>query len=182
MKLKVSGLDATVAPNKFEHLFGRYIYGIRPWTHCDRGLMASHETAISPTMKDNDNIQLKDELFYLCGVGNKSKSLPAERQRKYSNVHLAVRPQIGSVASVDSLYGVTFTIEDAVAIPIQALPDDFEGLPPAHARCKNFQFAYQMFEVTRPPKSYAEPVHLLREAWRDTPGIRHNGEGLMSKP
>ena len=182
MRLTVSGLNSTQAPNQFAHLFGRYVYGIRPENHCNLCLVATQANAIKPTMRDSDDIELKDELFYLCGVGNKSKSLPLELQLRQTNVHLAVRPRKGSVTSIGSVYGVTFTIEDGQAIPIQSLPDGFEGLPTAHSRCKNFQFAYQMFNVTEHPKSYTQPVHQLREAWWQTAGIQHDGNGVMSKP
>jgi hypothetical protein len=53
----------------------------------------------------------------------------------------------GSVAAIGSVYGVTFTIKDARAIPIEPLPDGFQNLPQRHSRCKNFQFGYQMFQT-----------------------------------
>ena len=86
------------------------------------------------------------ELFYLCGVGYK--------ERHNTNVHLAVRPRAGSVAAIGSVYGVSFTIQNAQAIPIthpmllksppRGLDDIDEKL---HLRCKNFQFGCQMFNV-----------------------------------
>ena len=181
MRLTVTGLDATTAPNKFVSLFGRYPYGVLPWNHCQDGWATSVAKDISPTMPDGP-VDLKDHLFYLCGVGRK---LTARNNRedcqKQTNVHLAVRPRKGSVASIGSVYGVTFIIEDAQAIPIEVLPDDFQGLPREHARCKMFQFGYQMFEVGEIPKTPGEPIHLLRERWREVSGIDHES-GYMSKP
>ena len=54
-----------------------------------------------------------------------------------------------------SVYGVTFTIKDAQAIPIRPLRDGFENLDEAHTRCKNFQFGYQEFETINGQSSVA---------------------------
>lgn len=98
-------------------------------------------------MIDGD-YELQDRLFYLCGVGQlDSKRLGPAFNQKLTNVHLAVRPREGSVASIGSVYGVTFTIKDAQAIPIQPLAEGFGGLVPKYYRCKNFQFGYQTFDV-----------------------------------
>ena len=83
--------------------------------------------------------------------------------REFANTHLAVRPKLGSTSIRTSLYGVVFTIEDAEEIQIQPLADDFEGLRRVHARCKNFQFGYQMFDVTAVgEKAPREVIYKLR--------------------
>ena len=88
------------------------------------------------------------DLFYLCGVGQPDTLRDGEAwNRKHTNVHLAVTPRKGSVASIGSVYGVTFTITNAEAIPIQPRPIGFKGLPDEHSQCKNFQFGYQVFDV-----------------------------------
>lgn len=105
-------------------------------------------------------VELRDdlELFYLCGVGLK------QSMRRETNVHLAVRPCPGSVASVGSLYGVCFTIENAQAIPIVPLAEGWRGLPKQHVRCKNFQFGYQMFDVSEVGEAASrEVVRKLRD-------------------
>jgi hypothetical protein len=97
---------------------------------------------------DTYPLDAEHDLFYLCGVGQKdSASRGAEWNREFTNIHLAVRPKLGSVATINSLYGVSFTITDAERIPIGPLADDFMGLPRKHARCKNFQLGFQMFDV-----------------------------------
>ena len=117
-------------------------------------------------MQDGD-YELNDELFYLCGVGtgNPQKTNPSLSLRQ-TNVHLAVQPRKGSRASIGSVYGVTFIIEDAQQIPIvpphlelrgkildltrSKFPDlaaKADELADAHYRCKMFQFGYQMFET-----------------------------------
>jgi hypothetical protein len=148
VQLIVSGLDD--ASPKFLHLSGRYVLGFKPQKHCIKCFKSEIASEVTPLMKDG-SCELKDDvsdLFYLCGVGQPdSKRAGANFNRKFTNVHLAVRPRTGSVASVGSVYGVTFTIKDAQAIPIQPLPDGFESLDAAHTRCKNFQFGYQEYEV-----------------------------------
>jgi hypothetical protein len=148
VQLIVSGLDD--ASSKFVHLWGRYILGFKPQKHCIKCFKSKVASEVTPQMKDGA-YDLKDgvsEFFYLCGVGQPdSKSAGEDFNRKFTNVHLAVRPRTGSVASVGSVYGVTFTIKGAQAIPIRPLPDGFEKLDEAHTRCKNFQFGYQEFEV-----------------------------------
>ena len=161
MQLTVSGLDAAILPTRFDHLFGRYVFGFKPWKHCDDCLVANTATAIHPAMKDG-TFQLEDRLFYLCGVGHElSERLHPDLIRRMTNVHLAVRPRKGSVAAIGSVYGVTFLIKDAQAIPIEALPLDFRGLPEKHSQCKMFQFGYQMFDAGEVSETPGEIVHDL---------------------
>ena len=148
MQLMVSGLND--AQPTFKHLWGRYILGFKPQKHCLKCFKSKIASEITPQMKDG-SYDLKDDLgdfFYLCGVGQPdSKRAGRDLNRKFTNVHLAVRPRKNSVASVGSVYGVTFTIKDAQAIPIKPIPDGFQNLPEPHTRCKNFQFGYQEYEV-----------------------------------
>lgn len=167
MQLTVTGLNA--APIRFAHLWGRYVYGFRPWTHCIKCFAAKTAKGISPAMTDGE-FQLEDKLFYLCGVGKKlSERRHPELARRFTNVHLAVRPKAGSVAAITSVYGVTFTIRDAEPIPIEPLASgDFPHLAEAHSRCKNFQFGYQMFEVGQVGTAASrEIVTRLRGRWAD---------------
>jgi hypothetical protein len=148
VQLIVSGLDD--ASPKFMHLWGRYVLGFKPQNHCIKCFKSKVASQVTPQMKDG-SYDLKDDVsdfFYLCAVGQPdSKRAGRDYDRKFTNVHLTVRPRTGSVASVGSVYGVTFTIKGAQAIPIQPLPDGFENLDEAHSRCKNFQFGYQEYEV-----------------------------------
>jgi len=147
VQLIVTGMDDAVIP--FKHLWGRYVLGFRPWKHCIGCFESKVAPAITPAMKDGTyDLENSSDLFYLCGVGQPDlKRVESHLQRRATNVHLAVRPLAGSVASIGSVYGATFTLKDAQAIPIQPLPDGFKGLPTAHYRCKNFQFGYQMFDT-----------------------------------
>jgi hypothetical protein len=165
MRLIVSGLD--LAPVRFDHLWARYILGFKPWTHCAKCFESKEATAVRPTMNDGEYDLSDDHQFlYLCGVGKSdTKRAGPDFARKVTNVHLAVRPRRGSVASIGSVYGVTFTIKDAQAIPINPLPENFQGLQPAHYRCKNFQFGYQTFDANKVGQhSPHEIVRKLRES------------------
>lgn len=136
MLLTVSGLNA--APIRFKHLWGRYVLGFKPWNHCLACFETKIASPVTPQMKDGE-YPLSDDhgLFYLCGVGQPdSVRRGKELARKVTNVHLAVRPRRGSVAAIGSVYGVTFTIQDAQVIPIDPLPDGFQNLPQKHSRCK----------------------------------------------
>jgi hypothetical protein len=144
MRLQVDGLDA--AETRFKHLWGRYVIGFKPATHCARSFEYRVAAPVKPDMIDG-SYDLDDsyELFFLCGVG--------VRELHNTNVHLAVRPKAGSVAAIGSVYGVRFTIQDAQAIPIkhpallESPPRGLDSLEEGHLRCKNFQFGYQMFDV-----------------------------------
>ena len=182
MRLIVSGLNAAKDPMRFDHLFGRYVFGFRPWTHCNHCFVAKQEGAVRPNMKDG-SYPLQDRLFYLCGVGHElSEKLHPELARRHTNVHLAVRPRTGSVAAAGSVYGVSFVIEGAQAIPIQVLPDNFQNLDEKHSRCKNFQFCYQMFDVGEISLTPGQPVHRLRERWRSIREIDQDASGCMTDP
>ena len=189
MRLIVSGLPPLTDPNHFHALFGRYVYGYTPWTHCDDCFVKRQETQINPKM-ENRSFELHDDLFYLCGVGRSlSKNIHPDFARNSTNVHFAARPRKGSVAAIGSVYGATFVIEDAEAIPIMAPKREFPALMALnepqrteHARCKMFHFAYQMFEVGEISLTKGAPVHLLRKEWRGVSGIRQDGTGRMIDP
>jgi hypothetical protein len=189
MRLTISGLPPASSPDCFTALFGRYPYGYKPWDHCQRCFVARNENAISPTMQDG-SLQLRDELFYLCAVGRDlSPNIHPHGARRSSNVHLAVRPRKGSVAATGSIYGTTFLIEDAEAIPILPPTRTFPALlalDPAHrdshARCKMFHFAYQLFDVDDLTLTPGEPVHQLRPPYIAVPGIRQDASGRMLDP
>lgn len=182
MQLIVSGLNAARAPLRFDHLFGRYVFGFKPWTHCDHCFVARQERAINPNMQDG-SYELRNGLFYLCGVGHKlSERLHPELAKKYTNVHLAVFPKKGSVATVESLYGVSFIIDNAHAIPIKGPARPFEGLKSNHSRCKMFRFGHQMFDVGDLETIPGKPVHRLRDQWRSIQEIDKDASGCVIDP
>ena len=158
MKLTVSGMK-TGDKNQFRNLWGRYILGFRPWKHCIDCFQSKVAKGITPGMVDGEYLlDSSFPLFYLCGVGWKD--------RGNTNVHLAVRPRLGSVACVGSVYGVQFTITNAQSILIHYLPKEWQGLDDKHSQCKNFQFGYQMFDANEVCKS--APRNIVTSLREDT--------------
>ena len=183
MKLIVSGLPPVTEADRFRSLFGRYVYGFKHGGHCQKCFAARSELKVNPKMQ-NGEVELRDELFYLCGVGHRNPSVVDNPQfaRRSTNVHLAVSPRKGSVAAMGSVYGATFVIEDAEAIAIRPLPDGFQGLGEEYWRCKMFQFAYQMFEVGEVRTDVKTAVHQLRKEWHPMAGIKKDSSGYMVDP
>jgi hypothetical protein len=136
MRLEIRGMD--IAEDKFVSLWGMYVSGFRADKHCVACLKGKREARVVKTMVDGiyelDNTY---RYFYLCALGR--------APRKDTNVHLAVEPRQGAVASVGSMYGVTFTIHDALAIRVAKLPIDWLGLGKEFTQCPNFQFGVQQF-------------------------------------
>ena len=121
-----------------------YVSGFKPERHCLECLKGRLEPQVNRTMQDRDDYVLQTDFpyFYLCAVGRVPRS--------DTNVHLAVRPQQGAVASIGSVYGVAFTIRDAFALRVDRLPDGWMGLPKEHTNCRNFQFGVQQFGYRGP--------------------------------
>ncbi len=191
MRMIVSGLNKCQEKRSFKALFGRYVFGFNPWTHCDYCLESRIARKITPKMEDGEYI-LGNHLFYLCGVGQTiSNKSDQENWPRQTNVHLAVRPREGSFAAVGSVYGVTFVIENAQAIPIVrrevVLASDSEPAPADHLNCKMFQFGYQLFEAppinftVDEPQPKGEFVHLLRKDILPTLG-RKDADRVMVDP
>jgi hypothetical protein len=98
--------------------------------------------------------------FYLCGVASGRRALRGKR-----NLHLAVRPKQGSIATVKSFYGPTFTIHDAEEIVIQGPIETMPELDDTYTTCKNFRFATQMYEATSfGPGALRTPIRIPRDS------------------
>ena len=128
------------ASQQFLWLWGKHVTGFKQAEHCLACLRGpASEDAIKPQMVSGD-YPLRATgapYFYLCGVG---RTEPGR-----TNVHLVVEPCPGAVASVGSVYGVTFIIRDARALRIDRLPKGWMGLGDLYTTCRNFQFGVQMF-------------------------------------
>ncbi|MEZ2347019.1 hypothetical protein [Terriglobus sp. RCC_193] len=126
------------ASQTFVQLWGVYVSGFKPDKHCIYCLKGKKELQLHREMQDgNYTLKTDSPYFYLFAMGRVPKH--------ETNVHLAVRPQAGSVASIGSVYGVTFTIRDAFALRVDRLPDGWMGLGTDYTRCRNFQFGVQQF-------------------------------------
>ena len=170
MKLVVSGLRRpgdTTTGQSFEHLWGKHVRGFKPWKHCAACLQGSMAAAVTPGMSDGE-YELQDSLFYLCGVGQPDRKRESPHTwRRYTNVHLAVVPRQGSVASAGSVYGALFTIHDAQAILIKHLSPGFAGISDErHTGCKNFQFGWQLFDVVETDLADKRLIKQIRPEFR----------------
>ena len=147
MLLEVRGMAK--ATQKFVQLWGVHVSGFEPEKHCMACLKGRTEPAMHREMVDDDYPLMVDaRYFYLFAMGRVPK--------RDTNVHLAVCPMQGSVASIGSVYGVTFTIRDAFALRVDRLPDGWMNLPRDHTSCRNFQFGVQYFGY-RPAGGPAHP-------------------------
>jgi hypothetical protein len=141
MRLEVRGMSG--AEGKFVQLWGIHVSGFQADKHCLDCLKGRKEPQISKSMNDG-GIELSNahKYFYLCAIGR--------APRNVTNVHLVVEPRQGAVASVGSMYGVTFTIYDAIALRIPKLPLGWLGLGKEFTQCPNFQFGVEKFGYPRP--------------------------------
>lgn len=136
MRLEVRGM--ATASQSFVQLWGMYVRGFDSTKHCIFCLKGRKETVLNRQMIDGDYELATDfPYFYLFAMGRGDRSI--------SNVHLPVRPHPGAVASIGSLYGVTFTIRDAYALRVDRLPNGWNGLEKEYTSCRNFQFGVQEF-------------------------------------
>ena len=136
MRLEVRGM--ATASQTFVQLWGIYVRDFDPSKHCMYCLKGRKEAALHRQMTDGDYELATDfPYFYLFAMGRGDRSI--------SNVHLPVRPHPGAVATIGSLYGVTFTLRNANALRVDRLPDGWEGLEKEYTSCRNFQFGVQEF-------------------------------------
>jgi hypothetical protein len=136
VRLEIRGMSRV--GGRFVQLWGIYVSGFKPDRHCMYCLKGRKESRLHKTMGDDDlELATDAPYFYLFAMGRVPKH--------ETNVHLAVRPQPGAIASVGSMYGATFTIHDAYALRVDRLPDGWLGLGTDFTRCRNFQFGVQQF-------------------------------------
>lgn len=137
MQLQISGLSPD--SNPFAWIWGRYVFGFNGTEHCQKCLKTKSSHPDITSFSSSVPIDLREDAdyFYICAGGRPLSAL--------ANVHLVVKPQAGAVASAGSLYGVTFTIQDALAIRIRTLPLGWRGLDKGFTQCPNFQFGVQAY-------------------------------------
>jgi hypothetical protein len=141
MHLEVRGM--ATASQTFVQLWAMYVRDFDSTKHCMYCLKGRKEATLHRQMTDGDYELATDfPYFYLFAMGRGDRSI--------SNVHLPVRPHPGAVASIGSIYGVTFTVRDAYALRVDRLPDGWEGLDKDYTSCRNFQFGVQEFGYCPP--------------------------------
>ena len=119
----------------FNHWWGKYVIGFDPRVHCIECLVGVRSRRVNRDMRaDGTPYGMTEaatfDYFYLCGV----------TRRWRDNFHLALRPEPEGSASAETFAGMTVDVTGAVAMPIPALPDGFQGLPASFTTCRNFQF------------------------------------------
>ena len=128
----------------FRFLWAYYVNGYRSDTHCQRCFRGRSVPEFSTrTAAVAKAVTFEMERFpyvYVCGV-----AAGPLRERGARNLHIPLRYSEGQDTEVMTYNGYRFRAHNAAMIAIPALPDDWNGLPRQHARCKNFQFAVAMF-------------------------------------
>lgn len=129
----------------FRYIWAYYVSGYDPRKHCQPGLRGSRVPDFCTTTARSGVLVSLDEMdrypyVYLCGVGSGPR-----RELAGKNLHLPMRHREGATVSVTTYNGYEVVAHDAERVFVPALPDDFNGLPREHARCKNFQFAVAVF-------------------------------------
>ena len=132
----------------FSLIWAFYVKGFIPEKHCQfcfKGLRAPNfhsRNAASGVDIVLDRLDISP-VVYICGVAK-----GPEDERKYRNLHLPVRFEPGASASATTYNGYQVEVTNAVALPIPAVPDGYNGLRTRHTRCKNFQFGQSYFGAT----------------------------------
>lgn len=136
----------------FRFLWAYLVNGYRSDRHCKKCL---YGRAVPELSASSDSIGATIVLplsahhpyGYICGVASGPIA-----ERRTRNLHLPLRYARGEIVEIRTYNGYTLTASNAQQISIPALPDDWQGLVRSHARCKNFQFAVEMFGYPAAPK------------------------------
>lgn len=120
----------------FRYLWLKTVKGVDLTQHCAKCLIGEYDPRITATMKEAADIELQDEVYYLCGV--------AYPFIWANNFHLAFMPAEGQNIHYES-NGITIDIEGAAQLPISEDNVDIH-YPKAHLKsyrtCRNYQFAH----------------------------------------
>jgi hypothetical protein len=158
MKLHVSGITPSTTHYRF--LWGFYVRGFKPWRHCQPCFRGTRAEGIHPGMQDGIvELPKATDFFYLHGFAPGPKKF-----RGAFNLHLAVRPKDGSIATVHSRYGPAFTIYGAEEVVIQDPLVTQPQLGEDWTRCKNFRFAAQIYDAqVLGPTASRQSITAMRE-------------------
>ncbi len=120
--------------------------------HCQPGLKGRRVSDFcTPTARSGVEIACahmdRFPYLYLCGVASGRLV-----DRGVNNMHLPLRHAPGEVVEYTSYNGYHFRAEHAALVAVPELPDGFAGLPRAHHRCRNFQFAVSVFGFPPSPE------------------------------
>lgn len=136
----------------FRYLWAFLVSGYRSDRHCQQCFYGRLVPGLSPT-EDAVAVPISMAMTdrypyaYVCGVAAGPTAL-----RRTRNLHLPLRYAEGSTVGVTTYNDYTITALNAQSVPFTALPDDWNGLPKGHVRCKNFQFAVAAFGYPSVPR------------------------------
>ena len=125
----------------FRYFWLRYVHGFSPHFHCQRSLLGSND----PRFHRNMTIGLSFELLetnpyhhiYLCGIPPSSEP----------GLHLALTPETGAIARVDTYNGIEITVSGARMLEIPSLPDGYAGMSRKYTTCCNWQFGVRYYGI-----------------------------------
>jgi hypothetical protein len=129
----------------FRFIWAFYVSGFRPEFHCqpcfrgkrvDEFCTGTARSGLTYEFQEMDRYKY----LYICGVGSGPKRLRAER-----NFHLPIEYAEGGVIKRTTYNGYVMPVENAVELPIPALPQDWQGRDRETTRCKNLQFGVAYF-------------------------------------
>lgn len=138
MKVTIT-IDGDLA-SEFRYFWGKTVRGFDPRHYCIHCLVGDRYPAIAPGMASETVIDVAEgTLVYFCGVCHSFELS--------KNFHLAGTAQPGAEASLTTAAGTVFRVEGVERIAIR--DEDARRLFPERGeeflRCRNFQFAAQMF-------------------------------------
>ena len=129
----------------FKYFWMKTVTGVNLDRHCMECLVGKRDNRITPTVRSYQDVELPDEIHYLCGVVypyNWSK-----------NFHLAFRPCEGKTLT-ETQNGVTICIEGAEKLPISPefiSPDNPHYNDKSYYTCRNWQFAHWFHKNCQQP-------------------------------
>jgi hypothetical protein len=147
----------------FAYFWLKYVHGFNPKLHCQDSLIGKIDNEFQKGMKIGRTILLKDseeyKHIYLCGEPIKKNAQEhlssltdwKRARHPYPGLHLALLPEEGSNASIQTYNGIHITVTNVRQLEIPYLPDFFAGMDHDHTSCCNWQFgvAYYGLENLR---------------------------------
>jgi hypothetical protein len=129
----------------FRFLWAYYVNGYRPEKHCQPCFKGRRVNEFCTATASTGRQIVLDRMdrypyLYVCGVAAGPVS-----ERGARNLHLPLRYAEGASVEVVSYNGYRFRARNAERVEVPLLPDNWNGLARAHARCRNFQFAVSVF-------------------------------------
>ncbi len=138
--------------NGFRYFWLKYVKGFEQSKHCARCLVGSYSKKIHKTVETNVPIvldEVKDfDYLYLCGVSPKWET----------NLHMALKPVEGGKAVVETYNGFKITVLGAELLPIDPLPDGWNGMTKEFTTCRNYQFGVQYYQGQRSVNNTNHPA------------------------